>query len=87
MKTKDIKQAITDIVEEKPICGNNVCQQGESPATCFQDCPFDVDQLICPIVKTQGCPSWVFSWFVYGLVATVVVATIRRQRGGNLFKR
>lgn len=79
-----IQEVITEAVEKKiaevSICGNGICQEGEGPLSCPQDCPPDLGAIFCPLTSGADCPAWVFSYMMYGLLGYAAVFTIRRQR-------
>lgn len=73
-----IKEAEVNVTEIVGICGNNVCEQGESPWTCSKDCPytkmFELDEIFCtPILD---CGNWKTAWFNNIIVILVMVSLV-----------
>lgn len=77
----NVTQAIGEALEEASICGNNVCQKGESPISCPVDCQLNIDTLLC-FLGQEDCPTWVFTLLIWGILGTVMFVTFRRQRTG-----
>jgi len=75
------EQAIVEALEEVTFCGNNVCQVGENPLTCPQDCPANFDELLCPILGGGECKAWVFNFLIWLIGGTIVFILFKKQRG------
>jgi len=72
---------ITEQLKEATFCGNNVCQIGESPITCPQDCPANFGELLCPILGGGECKAWVFNFLIWLIGGTIVFILFKKQRG------
>ena len=71
---------VQSAIAEASICGNNVCQDGENPINCPQDCPLNVDELFCWVGDGQ-CAAWVFNVMIMIIVGSIFIVTIAKQKG------
>lgn len=60
------------------ICGNGVCQGGESPLNCNADCAANLDELFCWIGDTE-CDAWVFNSLIYTILGMGLWVLIRKK--------
>lgn len=65
----------TPTLEDIPgLCGNGVCEEGETPWDCPDDClkkVFEFDDIFCtPIFK---CGNWDKAWFINGIIILVTI--------------
>ena len=79
----DVTEEFEELLEQALICGNGICQEGESPWSCPVDCPIDFSQIICPLTSGTNCPAWVFTWLLY-LIGGVIVYIMLKKGGVKL---
>lgn len=76
----DTTEEVTEIVAELPICGNGICQDRENPLTCPEDCPLNVDELLCFIgTRDEPCSAWVFSALVFLIIGGTIYVAYKRN--------
>lgn len=61
------------------LCGNNICEQGETPATCFADCPVNIDRFITCIWDPEINCLYGETWFVTLLIIIVIGSAVYIQ--------
>lgn len=76
---EEINNTINQKLAESSICGNGVCQDGENPITCSQDCRVNVDELFCFLGTQKTCAAWVFNAFIWIIIGFVIYTTYDRQ--------
>lgn len=77
----EIIESISKRINESTIsCGNAICQEGENPLNCPQDCPLNPDEILCIFGSDEPCPAWAFSFMVLVLFLIVIFVIIRNQQ-------
>jgi len=71
-----LQAAIDAELANVPICGNNVCQEGEK-LSCHQDCPNDFGDITCAFEGRQ-CPT--SSIMIYFILAIYIISLYDKQR-------
>ena len=67
-------------------CGNTICEAGEDPRKCPQDCKlFSFEEMFC--LPLFNCGNWKHAWFVNLMVIVVITSMIYLQHKSNKIKR
>lgn len=74
----NITEEIVEQIETSLICGNGICQEGENPLNCPQDCPLNVDEIFCWIGDKE-CAAWVFNALFYFIIIAIGWTLYKRQ--------
>ena len=64
-------------------CGNNICEDGESPASCTEDCRVEFDDIItCNFDDNKTCiyeETW-FGSFLFVVIIIFLIYTFFKNR-------
>jgi hypothetical protein len=61
--TPDVTEQVQSVLNETVICGNGICQEGENPLTCPEDCPLNIEEVLC-FIGDKDCQAWVFNLYI-----------------------
>jgi hypothetical protein len=77
--TVDNETMIALIPELPEFCGDGICQEGENPINCPQDCPFNIDEVFCFLTNMDDCEAWVFSMLTWVIIGSILFVAAYRQ--------
>lgn len=70
--TVEIKE-IQKLVNLTNFCGDNICQEGENPANCFDDCRVNFDTLVTCLFEEDIPCNWQQDWFPTFLILLLII--------------
>ncbi|MBU0630965.1 MAG: hypothetical protein KKC80_08685, partial [Candidatus Margulisbacteria bacterium] len=79
----DYEEEVQSAIQQAKICGNGVCQEGENPLNCPEDCAFNVDELFCVLTDLNNCKAWVFNLFILIILGTILYVVYKRNKKGK----